>query len=79
MALFDFKCNQCGELSEMLVRSPADHSVRCPVCGSDEMEKLISAPRIVRMKAPAPGTTCCGRTERCQSPPCSTDDLCRRA
>ncbi len=77
MPIYDFKCLECGRVSEILLRA-AGQAARCPECGSDNMEKLISASYVIKMGTNAPGTTCCGRTERCNTPPCSTGDVCRR-
>jgi len=78
MPIYDFRCRECGKVSEILVRSAADQAVRCPDCGSQSMERLISASYMIKMGASAPGTTCCGRTERCEMPPCSNGDICQR-
>ncbi len=78
MPIYDYRCNQCGMISEMLVRVSRDEAVRCPDCGSGDVERLISASYMIKMDAPAPGTTCCGRAERCEAPPCSTGGTCRR-
>ena len=77
MPIYDFRCQECGRVSEIFLRG-ASHTARCPACGSDNMERLISASYMMKMDAAAPGTTCCGRTERCEAPPCSTGDVCRR-
>ena len=77
MPIYDFKCQECGKVSEILLRN-SDQSVHCPDCGSENMEKLISASYMVKTDVSAPGTTCCGRAERCETPPCSTGDVCRR-
>ena len=77
MPIYDFKCRECGTVSEIFFRD-ATQAVYCPICGSDNMERLLSASYIIRTNASAPGTTCCGRTERCDIPPCSTGDVCRR-
>ena len=77
MPIYDFKCKECGNISEVLLLD-ADKKVRCNNCGSEDMERLISASYVVRADMSAPGTTCCGRTERCDTPPCSTGDVCRR-
>jgi hypothetical protein len=50
---------------------------RCPNCGSTILQKLFSAPHIVREQRPS-GSTCCGREERCATPPCSTGEECGR-
>lgn len=45
MPIFDYECQKCGERFEELVRRPQD-KVRCPKCGSEEVERKISAPAI---------------------------------
>ena len=77
MPIYDFRCWECGKVSEIFLRSAAQVA-RCPDCGSDNMEKLISASYMVKMGNAATGTTCCGRSERCETPPCATGDTCRR-
>ncbi len=77
MPIFDYRCNQCGTQSELLLRSP-DCDVICPTCGSTDMQKLVSASYTIKMDAAAAGTTCCGRGERCEKPPCSGGETCRR-
>jgi putative FmdB family regulatory protein len=41
MPLFDFRCQSCAVEFETLVR-PADPAPACPVCGSENLEKLLS-------------------------------------
>jgi len=79
MPIYDFRCRDCGKVSEILVRNAHGHAARCSECGSENMERLISASYMIKMDAPTPGTTCCGSAERCEMPPCSTGDICRRA
>jgi putative FmdB family regulatory protein len=78
MPIYDYKCKECGMVFEALVRSLDSQAVKCPSCGSENMERLISASYVIRMDSPAPGTTCCGRETRCDTPPCSTGDFCGR-
>ncbi len=78
MPIYDFRCHECGRVSEIFLRSANDQVVRCPGCGSQNMERLITASYMIKMGTPAQGTTCCGRTERCETPPCSTGGICRR-
>ena len=77
MPIYDFECRECGKVSEIFIRE-AGQGACCPDCGSNNMERLISASYMIKMNAPAPGITCCGRTGRCETPPCSTEDVCRR-
>jgi putative FmdB family regulatory protein len=76
--IYDFRCRECGKVLEILVRSADSGEIKCPSCGSKNMERLISASYMIKMGTSAPGTTCCGRTERCETPPCSNGDICRR-
>jgi putative FmdB family regulatory protein len=79
MPIYGFRCQECGEVSEFLLSSfGGGGNLACPGCGSQNLERLISAPRLLKDMANAPGTTCCGRTERCETPPCSTDKGCHR-
>jgi putative FmdB family regulatory protein len=79
MPIYDFRCQECGEVSEFLLSNfGAGENLACPSCGSENLERLISAPSLLKERTNAPGTTCCGRTERCETPPCSTDKGCRR-
>ncbi|MFC1984953.1 zinc ribbon domain-containing protein [Chloroflexota bacterium] len=79
MPIYDFRCQECGKVSEFLLSSSSDsRTLDCPGCGSQHLERLISAPSLLKDKTYAPGTTCCGRTERCETPPCSTGKGCQR-
>jgi putative FmdB family regulatory protein len=79
MPIYDFRCQDCGKVSEVLVRSAGDRAVQCEACGSGNVEKLISASYIMKTEVSTPGATCCGSAERCDSPPCSTGETCHRA
>ena len=78
MPIYEYKCLDCGEVSEIFLRSPNSEIAKCPICSSKNLERLLSASYGIRMGASVPGRTCCGRTERCETPPCSTDGICRR-
>lgn len=43
MPLYDYRCTQCQQVSELLVSSHATPA--CPLCGCERMERLISAPQ----------------------------------
>ena len=79
MPIFDFRCHECGTVSEILLRSAGDQTVRCPDCGSVDMKKLVSSSYVVKVGSQTTGKTCCGRAERCETPPCSTGSSCRRS
>ncbi len=77
MPIYDFRCKSCGKIFDSLVRD-ATKAVCCPDCTSLEVEKLISTSYIVKTESQASDTTCCGRGERCDTPPCSVGDGCHR-
>jgi len=79
MPIFDYKCQECGEVSEIFVNQAGNKAIICPICGSEKMERLISASYLLQTETRAPGRTCCGRTERCETPPCSIDGTCRKS
>lgn len=77
MPIYDYKCRDCGSVKEVLVRR-LEEQARCPECGSEAMEKLVSASYHINMNTAAKGATCCGRAERCEESPCSRGEKCRR-
>ncbi len=78
MPIYEYRCLDCGKISEIFFRSLNSEAARCPLCGSNSLERLLSGSYSIRMGASTPGRTCCGRTERCETPPCSDEDTCRR-
>ena len=94
MPIYEYRCGNCGERVEVLVRPSTPRQARddagsghrpgsgapsCPECGSPLSEKLLSVPNVIsRWGQPSGGGTCCGREERCAAPPCSTGETCRR-
>ena len=78
MPIYEYRCKNCGERVEVLVRSGMNTPPLCPKCGSPLLEKLLSAPYIMKGERRPTGLTCCGREERCETPPCSVDGVCRR-
>jgi putative FmdB family regulatory protein len=79
MPIYEYKCRSCGQVSEFLVHSWSEsEDLRCPKCGSHSLDRLLSIPSLLKEKSNPPGSTCCGRTERCETPPCSTGGHCRR-
>jgi putative FmdB family regulatory protein len=77
MPVYEYRCKNCGEQVEVLVRSKSTLPT-CPNCGSPRLEKLLSVPYVMSGERRPAGLTCCGREERCEAPPCAADDVCRR-
>jgi len=42
MALYEYKCKDCGGIAEYLVFSPSEE-LSCKKCGSKKLEKLMSS------------------------------------
>lgn len=64
MPIFDYLCLDCRKTSEVITTGRADR-VACPVCGSQNLEKLLSAHSSysgsAKSRMPGPGdSTCCG-------------------
>lgn len=80
MPIYEYRCEACNKTSEILVlKKSEEKTVVCTYCGSKNLTKLISQPAAVIMGGShPPGSTCCGRTERCDTPPCSSDGVCKR-
>jgi putative FmdB family regulatory protein len=77
MPIYDYRCGQCGEVCEVFERSQGHKPDKCPSCGSESLERLVSTFSVLGSGA-SEGATCCGRDSPCESPPCSADDVCRR-
>ena len=78
MPIYDYRCRVCGKITEIIVTGSDDREPRsCPECGSREVERLLSAPVLLKGHQHS-GGTCCGREERCDRPPCSSGGKCQR-
>jgi len=78
MPIYEYKCEACGQRKEMLQGSAEKPSLKCTHCGSTDFKKLISAAFVSSGLRENKGKTCCGRDERCETPPCSIDEKCIR-
>jgi putative FmdB family regulatory protein len=66
MPLYEYLCQDCGEITEFLVTGTDDKPC-CQACGRSRLKKLLSAPSSLSGKSssrlPGPGDTpCCGTT-----------------
>ena len=78
MPIYEYRCRECAGTFELLVRTGT--TVRCPSCGSLSVDKLLSVPFVSSgQTARQAGHTCCGREERCATPPCSEGSQCWRS
>jgi putative FmdB family regulatory protein len=42
MPIFEYKCSNCGKISEFLVSGGGNKKLNCPDCGSSKLEKQLS-------------------------------------
>ncbi len=80
MPIYEYKCQDCGKVTEALVQLKNSNQILCCVhCKSENLRKIISSPATILIGEHSPkGKTCCGRDERCNTPPCSNSRVCRR-
>ena len=77
MPVYAYRCQACDATFDLLVRGGTVPA--CPQCGSTSLEKQVSAAFVSSGQATRPvGQTCCGREERCSTPPCSEGGTCWR-
>jgi putative FmdB family regulatory protein len=44
MPIYEYECEKCGERFEMFCSiSDSDKAVQCPVCGENQVHKILSA------------------------------------
>jgi putative FmdB family regulatory protein len=81
MPIYEYRCKNCGKISEFMIRvGKEDDEIKCQHCGSKNLEKILSRSFIStsgQMIGSQGGRTCCGREERCETPPCA-DGRCKR-
>ncbi|MHC5174244.1 MAG: FmdB family zinc ribbon protein [Planctomycetota bacterium] len=57
MPIFEYKCNKCGFVNEVLVNSANSKGPACPECGAKKVEKQFS-PFSAVVKEPAAASKC---------------------
>lgn len=73
MPIFEYKCNVCEKVFEVLQLPGHDNELKCVACGSASLKKLISAPFLPSsVGKPANDNTCAG----CDTSP---GDMCSGA
>ena len=79
MPIYEYRCKVCWATSEYLIGVGKDENISCKECRSAEMERILSVASFMDgISERDPGRTCCGREERCETPPCSDEGTCRR-
>ena len=82
MPIYEYSCKKCGKITDFLEGvGSAEAEQKCRFCGSDDLEKIMSVSHVSLGSSSIGsqgGKTCCGRTERCEKPPCSDKGVCER-
>jgi putative FmdB family regulatory protein len=82
MPIFEYRCTRCGTVCEFLEGVGSGRpEKRCSSCGSEDLERIFSASNVStggHFIGAQGGTTCCGREERCDTPPCGDGGVCER-
>jgi putative FmdB family regulatory protein len=65
MPIFEYRCKECGHVTEFLEASGSNDSHACEECGGKKTEKAFSAfaARMAPSRAPQPAARC----DSCQS------------
>ena len=82
MPIYEYRCKDCGNINEFLVGVGRDNvEIKCVHCGSKSLDKIVSKSYVsnsINAFNSHGGKTCRGRDERCNTPPCSVDNTCKR-
>jgi putative FmdB family regulatory protein len=71
MPIFEYKCSDCDKVFEIVYLPGKDSELKCAVCGSTNLKKLISAPFLpssVGKPANEELKSCCGAADPQECP-----------
>jgi putative FmdB family regulatory protein len=69
MPIYEYKCRDCGELSEFRISSQSDtEKIACKSCASKKLDRKFSVPSISSGRKEPQGQTCCGNPGSCSEP-----------
>ena len=88
MPTYGYECEICGHTFEKFQKMSDPPITQCPKC-KGTIRRLIGTGTVVIVKGSgshasdnsrdnSSPSTCCGRAERCEKPPCSDDGVCKR-
>ena len=79
MPIYEYRCNNCGELQEVLHKSRKNiESIKCSNCGDEDVTRLFSTVNVSVGRMESNELLCCGREEKCSAPRCAVRDICRQ-
>jgi putative FmdB family regulatory protein len=70
MPIYEYKCQECGEVTEYRITSQSQvNSLVCKSCGGRKLERKISVPSITSGRSVPSGHSCCGNPgQGCSEP-----------
>lgn len=88
MPTYEYVCETCGYKFEKFQKMSDTLITKCPKCegaikrligiGTGVIVKGSGAHAAEAIKENSSTGTCCGRSDRCEKPPCSNDGVCKR-
>ncbi|MBU1183122.1 MAG: zinc ribbon domain-containing protein [Pseudomonadota bacterium] len=76
MPIYEFKCSKCSEFFELLLmNSNEEEELKCPKCGSDAFERVISTTNFAMGGSSGNKPSVNSQTRSCSSGSCTTYDI----
>jgi putative FmdB family regulatory protein len=76
MPIFEFRCNKCNEVFEVLQMSSEDEvEMKCPHCGSENFERVLSTTSYAMGDSKGGARGSAVQSRECASGTCSTVTL----
>ena len=76
MPIYEFKCSKCSEFFELLLMNNNDEKeLKCPNCGSDSFERVISTTNFAMGGGSGNQTPASSQTRSCSSGSCTTYNI----
>ncbi|MBT4512053.1 MAG: zinc ribbon domain-containing protein [Chloroflexi bacterium] len=76
MPIYDYKCENCGNVTEFLLNSHNSSPDNCPDCGGINLERMLSASYMIKMGTPSSCGTCCEPSNSCNEAGCPAGGPC---
>jgi len=76
MPIYEFKCLKCDEFFELILMNKDEEAeLKCPKCGSDEFERVISTTNFSMGGGQASKASASSQTRSCPSGSCTTYNI----
>jgi putative FmdB family regulatory protein len=76
MPIYEFKCSKCSEFFELLLMNSNDEEeLKCPKCGSDAFERVISSANFAMGAGSGSKPSVSSQTRSCSSGSCTTYNI----